>query len=242
MQEHMTIHTGEMPHECHICGRKVRVLSNLYKHFLVHKKNKTYYSKKDGLPDPLDAYIVEQQKKKSVNKILLAAESRSFAKNDNNIDSSSSDYILEDGMENDPDIDNIIGLGDADLQVNRSVNNKVVTYRRKSNRINSTANTTIPSTENSQNASFSSPTLQQNSLIEIVSDESQQGFYVSSESEEALSLNHHVESGESMKNESGRPTEEYHLMQQNNVTSWPKLSPVVMMDIGQPNSSSRPIS
>jgi hypothetical protein len=37
---------------------------------MVHKKNKTYYSKKDGLPDPLDAYIVEQQKKKQVNKIV----------------------------------------------------------------------------------------------------------------------------------------------------------------------------
>jgi DNA-directed RNA polymerase subunit RPC12/RpoP len=73
LQEHMTIHTGEMPFECHICGRKVRILTNLYKHFIVHKKNKTYYSKKDGLPDPLDTYIVEQQKKKFSNTILQTA-------------------------------------------------------------------------------------------------------------------------------------------------------------------------
>jgi len=66
----MTLHTGEFPYECHICGRKVRVLSNLYKHFMVHKKNKTYYSKKDGLPDPLDAYIMEQRKRKQVNSIV----------------------------------------------------------------------------------------------------------------------------------------------------------------------------
>lgn len=124
----MTIHTGEMPYECHICGRKVRVLSNLYKHFMVHKKNKTYYSKKDGLPDPLDSYIVEQQKKKSVNKIILEAEGTKGHQNPEVGDSSSSDSVTIIGVqEAEGDVHEL----EPELQVNRSTN-RVVTYRGSS--------------------------------------------------------------------------------------------------------------
>lgn len=37
-KEHVTIHTGVKPHKCPICGREIRVKSNLYKHMKIHKK------------------------------------------------------------------------------------------------------------------------------------------------------------------------------------------------------------
>lgn len=98
----MTLHTGEMPYECHICGRKVRVLSNLYKHFMVHKKNKTYYSKKDGLPDPLDSYLAEQEGSKTSSKSPLNPKA-----------------VHEDAAETEEDPD--------ELKVNRSTS-QVITY------------------------------------------------------------------------------------------------------------------
>lgn len=39
LQEHGTLHTGVKPHRCPICGREIRVKSNLYKHMKIHKKN-----------------------------------------------------------------------------------------------------------------------------------------------------------------------------------------------------------
>lgn len=129
----MTIHTGEMPHECHICGRRVRVLSNLYKHYMVHKKNKTYYSKKDGLPDPLDAYIVEQQKRKQVNKIV---EQNSGPRAGASEEANSTTRIADnpEGVKNKAE-ENVSlpmeiiaeGTNEPELKVNRSSNR--ITYR-----------------------------------------------------------------------------------------------------------------
>lgn len=38
LKEHVTIHTGLKLHRCPICGREIRVKSNLYKHMKIHKK------------------------------------------------------------------------------------------------------------------------------------------------------------------------------------------------------------
>lgn len=56
MQEHMRIHTGECPFECHICGRKFKTSSQVRMHIKRHEVNKPL---KCNLCDKAFVQIVE---------------------------------------------------------------------------------------------------------------------------------------------------------------------------------------
>lgn len=84
-QEHRTLHTGEKPHQCPICGREVRVKSNLYKHMKIHKKAGLLSAKNTNLEDRTQVQDGENSNMTD-NSMIISA----FDKDDSSAASSSS--------------------------------------------------------------------------------------------------------------------------------------------------------